>query len=154
MYHICMKPSVNILPITSDNLEFVTCLKVEFWDIYICKGEGVRPLAKRSPLFSIKYLTTHWSPPLIIDRITDKSQYPISNCFTEDKYLNCFFRAKWRVKNSILDYTFIICLSIKYKTSLININILMFRIGEISFLKLLSQNVSQLSVKCKLNYIR
>ena len=40
------------------------------------------------------------------------------------------------------------------KTYLLNINLLMFRVGEISSLIFLSQNVAQLSVNQKLDRIR
>ena len=76
-------------------------------------------------------MTIHWFPPSSMDIISDKLQYPVSKYFTKDKYLNCFFREIWRVKNSTQDYTSIQCLFINTKTFLTNINILICRVGEI-----------------------
>ena len=118
----------------------------------ILKVRGVWLPAKHTPLFSIKYFTICWFPPSSMSIISDKIQYPVSNCFTKDKYLNCFFRSKWRVKNSTRDYTFIQCSFINAKTYLININILMFRVGGISYLGIY-QNVVKISTKSKLYFI-
>ena len=129
-------------------------LKVEFWGPQIHEGWGVKLSAKCKTLFSIKYLTIWLFPTSIMDRISDKIQYPVPKCFTEDNYLNCFFREMWRMKNGTWDYMYIQCLCINARTYLLNINVLIFRVGEISYHKSLSQNVSQILVKQKIYCIR
>ena len=52
--------------------------------------------------------------------------------------------------NIILYYTFVQCLFVNAKTSFININVLILRLGEIYYLGLLSQNVAQIPVKIKI----
>ena len=99
------------------------------------KARDVRPPAKCTPLFSIKYSTINWFSPSSMDRIYQKLQYPVSKHF---------FRENWRVKNITWDYTFIIFLSINAKTSLIDINILVFRVDVISSMVFLS--------KCETNF--
>ena len=80
-----------------------------------------------------------------------KIQYPVSECFNGDKYLifSSEQSEEWKIAHEI-----ILCLFIKSKTSLINLNVLMFRLDAIYSLKLLSKNVAQLSVKIELDLIR
>ena len=85
-----------------------------------------------------------------MDRICDNLQYFVSECFVIDKYLNCFFRVKQVVKYRMRDCMVIQCVFVNAKISLININILMIRVGKISSLGVLSQNMAQISIKHKL----
>ena len=90
VYHRCMKLSVNLLPITSDNLGCLTCLKVELWAPYTYKVQGVRLPAKSKPFSPINIWLFADFPRSSMNIIYDKLQYPVSNCFIKDKSLFFF----------------------------------------------------------------
>ena len=119
-------------------------LKVKYWALPIVKVRVIWPPTKHTLPFSKEYLTIIWFTPSIIDIIYDNLQYIVQKCFIKDKTLNCFLRAKLRVTNITLYYTFIKWLIINIKTSLLNINVLIIRLGGISdliFYRKLSHNL-------------
>ena len=129
-------------------------LKVKYWAPPNMKVRVIWPPTKRTLPFSKEYLTIILFTPSIIDIIYDNLQYIVQKCFIKDKTLNCLLRAKLRVTNITLYYTFIQWLIINIKTSLLNKNVLIIRLGVISSLIFYRNIFTQISVKLKLFNIR